>query len=275
MRAASRLLAGHRGLLFVVFVGVCAAGVLAPSPAAAGRCVGVFFRGFGASAGTSGMDQLEAHLVAAFGGRPERPFSTDVFDWFEQPEAAAFVAGFGDIDCVVVAGHSFGANAAIEFAAGDLAMAGLPVDVLVQFDSVGANDGVLPGSVVAGFNYHQVSTGFFEPEGEANVQGSTNVSVELDYGVSNSAITHTEIDCPLFERSPPDYAALFGTQPDLYARVEAHVAPLFEVAPVPGLGVPGLLLLGLAGAGTGARLSRGPRVRATQPFARGARAPRS
>ncbi len=91
-------------------------------------------------------------------------------------------------------------------------------------------------NVVQGLNYHQVSTGLFEPQGESTVAGATNVYVEQDYGVSDADITHTEIDCPLFERSPSGYAALFGTQPDLYTRVEGHVAPLFDVAAVPSLG---------------------------------------
>lgn len=88
---------------------------------------------------------------------------------------------------------------------------------------------------------------FFEPQGESNVQDSTNVHVEHDYGVSDSDITHTEIDCPLFERSPDAYATLFGSPPDLYARVAGHVAPLFVVAPVPSLGPPGLAVLLVSG----------------------------
>lgn len=239
-------------------LGLCGCVLLAPSIAEAGRCVGVFLRGFAATPGSSGMDRLAEHLVVAFDGRPERPFSTGVFDWDERAAAAAFVLGFSDVDCVVVAGHSFGGNAAVELAANELAAAGVSVDVLVQFDSVGANDDVLPPSVVRGLNYHQVSTGFFEPQGESNVQGAINVSVEQDYGVDDADITHTEIDCPLFERSPAAYAALFGAQPDLYARIEQEMAPLFEIAPVPGLGVPGLVVLGLAGAIVVARCGRSP-----------------
>jgi hypothetical protein len=213
------------------------------STAQAGRCVGVFFRGFNAPVGTSGMDNLEAHLVAAFGGNPVQPFSTAVFNWTDQQQAFDFIGDFTDVDCLVLAGHSFGANSAIELTTNFLEPAGIPVDLLVQFDSVGANDDVLPAGVALGFNYHQVSTGIFEPQGESNVQDSTNVYVEDDYSVSDSDITHTQIDCPLFERTTAAYAALFGSRPDLYARVEGHVAPLFVAAPVPTLGLPGVAAL--------------------------------
>ncbi len=245
---------------------VVAFALLASSTAHAGRCVGVFFRGFNAPVGTSGMDNLEAHLSAAFGGIPARPFSTQVFNWTQQSQAWTFIDSLSDVDCVVLAGHSFGANSAIEFTEDYLEPASITVDRLFLFDSVGASDDTLPSGVVQGLNYHQVSTVFWEPEGESNVVGATNVYVEGDYGVSNSDITHTEIDCPLFERTPTQYAALFGSQPDLYARVEDHVASLFVLPPVPALGIPGLIGLvawlvtfGLVALRQGG--GRGPRMR--------------
>lgn len=252
MSPMSTRLAKRRGAAVIVFL----VALMSASNAEAGRCVGVFFRGFNAPVGTSGMDNLEAHLFAAFGGDPIRPFSTGVFNWTDQQQAFDFVDSFSDIDCVVLAGHSFGANSAIEFTTDFLEPAGVSVDVLVQFDSVGANDDVLPPSVTQGFNYHQVSTGFFEPQGESNVQGSTNVYVEQEYSVPDTAISHTEIDCPLFERTPEAYAALFGSQPDLYERVEDHVAPLFDVTPVPFMGLPGLTALATALVLGGLRLAR-------------------
>jgi hypothetical protein len=230
----------HRLCALLVFASLL---VAAPQSALADRCVAVFIRGFNAPVGTSGMDNLAAHLSAAFGGDPARPFSAAVFNWTDQQAAFDFIDSFNDIGCLVLAGHSFGANAAIELTTDFLMPAGIPVDLLVQFDSVGANDDVLPAGVAEGYNYHQMSTGFFEPEGEANVLGSTNVYVELDYGVSDSQITHTEIDCPLFERTSTEYAALFGSQPDLYARVEAHVAALCISTPIPTLGLPGIAVL--------------------------------
>lgn len=220
--------------------------VATPTAAQADRCVAVFIRGFNAPVGTSGMDNLEAHLSAAFGGDPNRPFSTAVFNWTEQAAAFAFIDGFSDITCLVIAGHSFGANAAVELSENSLLPAGITVDLLVQFDSVGLNDDVLPPNVANGINYHQEATGFFEPEGEAFVVGATNVYVEMDYGVSDSQITHTEIDCPLFERTPAQYATTFGTQPDLFARVEDQVAALCINAAVPLLGPVARALLALA-----------------------------
>jgi len=217
--------------------------LLGASSAQAGRCVGIFFRGFNAPVGTSGMDNLEAHLSGAFAGNPARPFSTGVFNWTGQQAAWDFLDTFNDVDCLVLAGHSFGANAAMEFTTNYLDPVGFTVDVLVQFDSVGVNDDVLPANVTLGINYHQISTGFFEPEGQATVVGATNIQVEADYGVSNSQITHTEIDCPLFERSSSAYASLFGSQPDLFARVEGHVAPLFVIPALPSMGLPGGILL--------------------------------
>ena len=247
----------QRSALFVLV----AALLFAPEVSQAGqdgRCVAVFFRGFGAAVGSSGMDNLEAHLVAAFGGDPTRPFSSAVFNWTEQQQAFDFIDSFSDVGCLTIAGHSFGANSAIELVTDFLMPAGIPVDLLVQFDSVGTNDDVLPDGVAEGYNYHQVSTGgFFEPQGEMDVEGSTNIYVEEEYGVPDSAITHTEIDCPLFERTPAEYAALFGTQPDLYARVESHLATLCLSAAVPVLGLPGLVVLMatiLAGTGRALRL---------------------
>ena len=217
--------------------------LLTASTAEASRCIGVFFRGFNAPVGTSGMDNLEAHLATASAGNPQRPISTAVFNWTGQSEASDFIDSFTDIECLVLAGHSFGVNVAVEFTLNYLEPAGIPVDVLVQFDSVGANDGILPASVGLGLNYHQVSTGFFEPQGEFTVVGATNVYVESDYGVSDSAITHTEIDCPLFERNSTQYASVFGSQPDFFERAEGHVAPLFNVVSVPSMGWPAIIPL--------------------------------
>lgn len=221
---------GPRAPLRLLLAIVVVAGLLAPSAASAGRTVVVLLRGFNASQGDSGMDRLAASLEARLGGNPEQPFSRAVYNYTEVAAAFAFIDGFTDIDCLVVGGHSFGGAAAIELVTDFLDPAGIPVDLLIQFDSVGANDGVLPVSVGRGINYYQVSTGFFEPEGERNVVGSENVYVELDYGVADSVITHTRIDCPQFEYDAIDYAALFGSQPDLYARIGDEVEALCATA---------------------------------------------
>lgn len=218
-----------------------AAALACAFPASADRSVAVFFRGFLASP-PAGMDHLEAHLAAAFGGEPSQPFSSQVFAWTEQQEAFDFIAGFSDVGCLILVGHSFGANSAIELVTEFLAPAGIHVNLLITLDSVGANDDELPGNVDQGFNYWQVSTNLFEPQGTSNVQGSLNENVEDLYGVDPPDITHTEIDDPLFERTPAAYAALFGSQPDLYARIEDSVA-LFCAVFVPALGPMGIAAL--------------------------------
>ncbi len=220
--------------------------LLAPSLASADRTVVVLFRGFAATP-PSGMDRLEARLASEFGGDPGRPYSGQVFDWFEEQQAFDFINGFGDIGRLIIGGHSFGGDAAIELATDFLLPAGIPVDLLYQFDSVGNGDETLPAGVVQGYNFWQVSTGgILEPQGEAVVAGSINEQVEQFYTVGgvvdNSSITHTEIDCPLFERTPAQYLALFGPKPDLFDRIAAQAVALLPVG-VPGLGIPGLAVL--------------------------------
>lgn len=233
-RAARRWVAGIALALTIV---------AAAAPASAQRLVAVLFTGFGAIPGGAGLDELEAALLDRFGGDPARPYSSRVFAYTEESAAFAFVDGFPDLDRLVVIGHSFGADASIELVTDLLAPAGIPVDLLIQLDSVGLGDEVLPAGVALGLNYYQVSTSLFEPQGETFVAGSENFQVEVLYGVSDADITHTTIEEPLFEYSETAYAALFGAQPDLFARIEARVAAL--VAPgVPGLfGVGGGLLL--------------------------------
>lgn len=237
-RTLSRRLAAGlaAGLITIAFAAAT------PGVAFADRTVAVFFRGFGATPGASGMDALEDALASAFGGRPGRPFSSQVYAYTELQAAFDFIDGFTDVDCLILVGHSFGGDAAVELAASFLGPAGIPVDLLIQLDSVGLGDEVLPPGVAQGFNYYQISTGLFEPQGETFVEGASNFQVETLYGVTNSDITHTTIDCPQFDYSDTAYAALFGSQPDLYARIEDHLAAVCGVA-VPALGARGALLL--------------------------------
>lgn len=217
---------------WIALLSIVAALAATPQVAHA-RTVAVLFRGFLASP-PAGMDRLADALESSFGGNPAQPFSSQVFAWTQQQQAFDFIDSFDDIDCLILAGHSFGGNSAIELVTDFLDPAGITVDLLIQFDSVGTSDDVLPSSVVEGINYHQTSTGIFEPQGVASVAGSSNYKVETLYGVGDSDITHTQIDCPLFERNPVDYAALFGTQPDLYERILQRV---FEICvlPVPAM----------------------------------------
>jgi len=142
----------------------------------------------------------------------------------------------------VLVGHSFGANSAIELVTDFLAPAQITVDLLIQLDSVGASDDAVPAGVLQGINYYQVSTGLFEPQGESSVAGATNIQVEALYGVANSDISHTQIDCPLFDYTPSQYAALFGSQPDLHASIVDHITAACAID-VPALGRPGLAAL--------------------------------
>ena len=188
------------------------------------------------------MDDLDATLASVFGGNPTQPFSSQVFAYTDQQEAFDFIDGFTDLGCLVLIGHSFGADSAIELVTDFLSPAGIPVDLLIQLDSVGIDDDVLPPGVFEGFNYYQISTGFFEPEGEPFVAGSTNYQVEDLYGVTNADITHTTIDCALFAYTQAAYAALFGSQPDLYSRIVDHIAVACVTA-VPALGRMGVAVL--------------------------------
>ena len=232
----------HRRRRWILALAIVAGIVGVPQAALAERTVVVLLRGFNASQGDSGMDRLAASLEAAFGGDPARPFSSQVFNYNELQDAFDFVDGFSDVGCLIVGGHSFGGDASIELVTDFLTPAGIMVDLLVQFDSVGIGDEVLPEEVGLGLNYYQESTGFFEPQGERNVVGSINTYVEQFYGVTDFDITHTTIDCPFFDYSAAAYAMLFGSQPDLYARIEDQIAALCAVA-VPALGPAGIVVL--------------------------------
>ena len=154
--------------------------------------VAVLFDGFSASSGsTSGMDTLSSTLTSRFGtAHPTTTFSSRVFRHFEQQQAFNYINSFNDICCLVLVGHSLGGDSVIELANDFL----LPrhVDLTVQIDSVGIGDDVLPTNVGTGFNYFQISTGLFEPQGELVVLGATNINVETLF--SDPTITHTSID---------------------------------------------------------------------------------
>lgn len=229
---------------WTLLLAIAAALVAAPEVAVAERTVVVLLRGFNASQGDSGMDRLAASLEVAFGGDPSSPFAGQVYNYNELQAAFDFIDGFSDIGCLIVGGHSFGGATSIDLVTDFLTPAGITVDLLIQFDSVGLGDQEKPSEVGLGINYYQESTGFFEPQGKRNVAGSINTYVEELYGVGDSDITHTTIDCPLFEYSEAAYAILFGSQPDLYARVEEQIALLCVVA-VPALAPAGIAALAL------------------------------
>jgi hypothetical protein len=232
-----------------------------PQVAQAQRTVAVFFRGFNADQGDSGMDRLAAHLGSVLGGDPAHPFSSTVLNYTEQQQGFDFVDGFSDADCIILFGHSFGADAAIGLAE-DLGTVGTQVDLLVQLDYVqfdGLND-TLPANVLQGYNYYQTGEPLEILNGFQNVMGSVNVNVETEYGVAPSVIRHTEIDCPLFgESNEADYQAVFGAQPDLYSRIQNHIALACASAQVPSLGpfALGILLAILTSSAARLRALRG------------------
>jgi len=214
---------------------------VAPQVAEADRTVAVLFTGFGATPGNAGMDGLEASLASTFGGISDQPFSSQVFAYTDLQGAFDFIDSFADLGCLILVGHSFGANSTIELVTDFLSPSGVGVDLLIQLDSVGVGDEVLPPGVLQGYNYYQISTSLFEPQGETFVAGSMNYKVEDLYGVTDSDITHTTIDCAFFAYSESAYTALFGSQPDLYARIADHLFVACAVA-APAIGPLGIAI---------------------------------
>ncbi len=167
---------------------------------AAGRCPQTvamtnqvaLFTGFGALPG-AGMDVLNAGLSLA--GIPD--YLGRVFQWTEQQEAFDWIQQWeSERSTLVIIGHSFGGNSALQLANDFLKPNQVDVDLTIQVDSVanfgsGWND-LLPTNVDVGFNYYQISTGFFEPQGEDVVQGATNFNTEVLF--NDTSITHISID---------------------------------------------------------------------------------
>ncbi len=167
------------------------------SPVYAVRLVTTLFTGFSASSGSNddegGLQILNTKLQNTFGGNPNKPFSSQVFAWTDANEALDFINSFDDLCCLVVIGHSFGGDTAIDDFATDLLLpANQMVDLLIQIDSVGSGDEQLPNNVKNGINYYQISEGTFEPQGAQNVMGSMNINVEQLF--TDNSITHTSID---------------------------------------------------------------------------------
>lgn len=202
--------------------------VAVTGPAAASdRTVAVLFRGYPGPSGTqgvTGMDDLAGTLSDAFRSAG-RSFSSRVFAYDRKVDALNFITGFrDDVGCLVVIGHSWGGDEAIELASD--ARVPVAVDVLVQLDSWGRGDEVLPSGVRRGLNYYQISTSLWEIQGATSVRGSTNVHVEglyEDQQVTDADITHTQIDDALFGRTAADYARVFGSEPDLHDRITGEL----------------------------------------------------
>lgn len=172
-------------LLFLVTL------VLTTNVVHAGFIVTVLFTGFSGSSSNDGLDVLNSTLKSSFAAsHPTIPFSSNVFQHFDQKEAFDYINSFSNICCLVLVGHSLGGDSVIELAEDYLSQR--HVDLTVQIDSVGIGDEVLPTNVGVGFNYFQISTGFFEPQGAMFVSGATNINVETYF--KDPTITHTSID---------------------------------------------------------------------------------
>lgn len=159
--------------------------------------VTVLFSGFNPD-NPGGMDFLKQDLDTRFAADfPNLDFSSQVFAYNRRQEAFDYINSFAELDRLFVVGHSWGGNALIRLARQQLLPAGIPVDATFQVDSVdipdfGPGDNVLPANVISGYNYYQIATGLFEPQGEQNVQGAVNINVEVLF--NDTTITHTSID---------------------------------------------------------------------------------
>ena len=134
--------------------------VLGSASVADAQTVAVLFNGLSArlgGPGSTGMDQLEEKLTDAFGNDLSRPFSAEVFEFYEGREALEFINEFNRHSCLILIGHSAGGDAAIQLAS-DLTGDVGSVALLIQLDSVGLADSHLPDRVERGVNYFQRST---------------------------------------------------------------------------------------------------------------------
>lgn len=174
----------------------------------------------------TGMDQLAESLNQAFGNS----FNAEVFEQNEDEEALDVISGSANSSCLVLIGHSWGGDTAIETAE---RVRDRSVELLVQFDSVGLGDEKLPENVTKGINYFQKRTGRLEFEGENYVDGSDNYKVEAMYAVDDEVVTHTNIDNALFGRRQQEYNSIFNAQNDLHTVVGGPVAEACSLQPGP------------------------------------------
>ena len=162
-----------------------------------GDIVTVLFTGFNPS-NPSGMDELNQTLTSNFAADyPNRSFSSQVFEWNQRQQAFDYINNFNEIDRLFMVGHSWGGNALIRVAQERLLPNNMGVDATFQIDSVdifdpGLGDDVLPPNVGIGYNYYQLATGLFEPQGEMSVLGAVNINVEALF--NDPGITHASID---------------------------------------------------------------------------------
>ncbi len=184
---------------FLKFLCLCGLAIF-PASANPARAdiVTVLFTGFLSPVAGSGMEALNLSLKDRFASNlPAVTYSGQAFEYTQREEAMEFINSFDNIEKLFLIGHSFGASSAIQLAGIFLAPENISVDLTFQIESVdnplGSPPGnVLPANVHAGYNYYQISTGLFEPQGETFVQGATNINTEVFF--NDPTITHTSID---------------------------------------------------------------------------------
>lgn len=162
--------------------------------ALAGTTQVAMFTGFGSIPGSgTGMDSLNAELATL--GIPN--YAGQVFSWWNQQDAFDWLQQFEDErSTLVIVGHSFGGNGALQLAGEYLLPAGIDVDLTVQIDSVSnpnpGSNSHLPANVDVGYNYYQNSRGLLEPQGEDFVSGANNFNAESLF--NDASITHNSLD---------------------------------------------------------------------------------
>jgi hypothetical protein len=174
----------------IVLFLLCATSII--TPATAGTTQVALFTGFNPGF-PAGMDDLNTYLL----GQSIPDYQGMVFAYDDQAAALSWIEQITDRSTLVVIGHSFGGSGSLLLANNYLKPLGIDVDLTVQIDSVeqffnpGWNN-QLPTNVDVGFNYYQIATGgIFEPQGETNVQGATNINAEVLF--NDTSISHTSI----------------------------------------------------------------------------------
>ncbi len=151
-------------------------------PSQSNRVIIVVFTGFASQTinETTGMQKL----VDAFRQEAKLDQSNlkmPIFAWDGRKDAISYLNSLGlkNNDKLIVIGHSYGGDTAI-LLANELKKRNRRVDLLIQVDSVGSSDDVLPSNVAKGINYYQaddnpMSIGRFKVQQE--VINSTNLDV--------------------------------------------------------------------------------------------------
>jgi len=126
-----------------------------------------------------------------------------IFAWDDRKDAISYLSSLrlNNNDKLIVIGHSYGGDTAILLAK-ELKKLNRRVDLLVQVDSVGISDDVLPSNVAKGINYYQANDdpiSFLQIRVQQEVIKSTNLDVNRVFRnelISNNSypLNHVSID---------------------------------------------------------------------------------